>query len=165
MMGSRMRSARDGVHRRRGIRHAGPPLRPHDASHPASRRPRGTARAEARRPPAAICQLCAHWADSVGTLAHLFSTCTGPRAHRGRAPIIRRLPSAAMGRNPLAGSAHVPACNQSISPTGRGRSQRPGSEGERCACRSAGLPRVLAGRGRVRRSIALAGRGPDVIEH
>jgi len=39
------------------------------------------------------------------------------RADRGRAPIIRRLPSAAMGRNPLAGSAHVPACNRSISPT------------------------------------------------
>jgi len=71
-------------------------------------------------------------ADSVGTLAHLFLDAAG----RSRVPIIQRLPSAAMGRNPLAGSAHVTACNQSISPTGDGRRALNGASD----VRSAGLP-------------------------
>ena len=50
--------------------------------------------------------------------------------------MIRRLPSAAMGRNPLAGSTHLPACNQSISPTGDGPRALNGASD----VRSAGLP-------------------------
>jgi len=41
-----------------------------------------------------------------------------------------------MGRNPLAGSTHLPACNQSISPTGDGPRALNGASD----VRSAGLP-------------------------
>src|SRR5438445_7723565 len=70
--------------------------------------------------------------DGVGTLAHLSSRRGTLAQGRGRAVITPRLPSTAMDRNPLAGSAHLPTCKQSISlpprappATSRGRSRRP----------------------------------------